>query len=76
MGVEGRGGVQGGGGGGAGDLVGVGRSRWSSRRKRRRMNIFWLCLRSLWSSRKKEEDEQMIWRVLEVKVEFEKEGGR
>ena len=40
------------------------------------MNIFWLCLRSLWSSRRKAEDEQMIWRVLEVEVEFEKEGGR
>ena len=40
------------------------------------MNQFWLCLRSLWSSRRKEEDEQMIWQVLEVDVEFEKEGGR
>ena len=40
------------------------------------MNLFWLCLRSLWSSRWKEEDEQTIWRVLEVVVEFEKEGGR
>ena len=36
------------------------RSRWSSRRRRRKMSIFWLCLKSLWSSRRKEEDEQMI----------------
>ena len=40
------------------------------------MNIFWFCLWLLWSSRRKEEEEQMIWRVLEVEVEFEKEGGR
>ena len=40
------------------------------------MIIFLLCLRSLWSSRRKEEDEQMIWWVLEVEVEFEKEGRR
>ena len=40
------------------------------------MNIFLLCLRLLWRSRRKEEDEEMIWRVLEVEVEFEKEGGR
>ena len=40
------------------------------------MKIFWLYLRLLWSSRRKDEDEQMIWRVLQVKVEFEKKGGR
>ena len=40
------------------------------------MNIFWLCLRSLWRSRRKEEDDKMTWRVLEVEVEFEKEGVR